>query len=490
MNTTKSKQDLKNTSFFKNPKTWCFTTYFTEGLPYMIIRSMSFVFFTDIGMKERYLGYLNFLGLPWNLKLLWAPFVEIFGRKRSWIIGVQIAISIMTAAVALICFVAGHSPNPSLSNSLLALVFVVLAFIAATNDIAIDGYYMEGITDPGEQAAYTGYRVFAYRLSMILARFGFINIAAYAAQHFTKNLYIAWGYAFLAAAGTMLLFTLYHVVGLPEFQAAKTGASGGIKKVMKDFVTSFAAFLEITYQRTLQTLSAGAVLGAAAFVIFLLFHIPWIQSFAYAFLAVLIVLLVRSKRAIAMSLIIIIFYKIGDEILFSMGTPFLMRELHVTKAQIALMAGLVGALGSIAGTAIGGIWIKKKGLEKAVWPLTLLMNLNIWAYIGLAYFKPTALTFKGLAIISSVYCYEQIAAGLGNAVLIVFILRTCKKEFKAAHYAIGSAFMSLFSTVFGGFSGIIVEKTGYLNLFLISFFASVPSMVLLLFSPVKDEKKA
>jgi PAT family beta-lactamase induction signal transducer AmpG len=199
-------------------------------------------------------------------------------------------------------------------------------------------------------------------------------------------------------------------------------------------------------------------------------------------------LLTRANRTIAISLLIIIFYKIGDEILFSMGTPFLMRELHVTKAQIAWMAGVVGAVGSIAGTSIGGLWIKKKGLAKAVWPLTLLMNLNIWAYIGLAYFKPTATTVSGLAIVSAVYCYEQIAAGLGNAVLIVFILRTCKKEFKAAHYAIGSAFMSLFSTVFGGFSGIIVEKTGYLNLFLISFIASVLSMILLLISPVRDKK--
>jgi PAT family beta-lactamase induction signal transducer AmpG len=166
-----------------------------------------------------------------------------------------------------------------------------------------------------------------------------------------------------------------------------------------------------------------------------------------------------------------------------------MRELHVTKGQIAWMAGLVGAIGSIAGTSIGGLWIKKKGLKKAIWPLTLLMNLNIWAYIWLAHSKPSATTMAGLGIISAVYCYEQIAAGLGNAVLIVFILRTCKKEFKAAHYAIGSAFMSLFSTIFGGFSGIIVERMGYLNLFLISFLATLPAMVLLFFVKIKEEPR-
>jgi PAT family beta-lactamase induction signal transducer AmpG len=479
---------MKN-QFFKRPQAWCFTTYFTEGLPFMIIRSMSCIFFTDIGIKERYLGYLNFLGLPWNLKLLWAPFVEIFGRKRTWMIAVQIAISVLTAVVALVCFNAAHGHNPVFSTQALVAVFIVLAFVAATNDVAIDGYYMEGLTDPGEQAAYTGYRVFAYRLSMILARFGFVNIAAYAAKHnVSGGPYAAWGYAFLAAAMTMGLFTAYHVIALPKFETS-VKAAATLRKTARDFVTSFASFLEIPYAKALRALTGGTVISVALFVVLWSVHHELLQNFAYSFLALLVLLLVQANRAIALSLIVIIFYKIGDEILFSMGTPFLMRELHVTKGQIAWMAGLVGAIGSIAGTSIGGLWIKKKGLKKAIWPLTLLMNLNIWAYIWLAHSKPSATTMAGLGIISAVYCYEQIAAGLGNAVLIVFILRTCKKEFKAAHYAIGSAFMSLFSTIFGGFSGIIVERMGYLNLFLISFLATLPAMVLLFFVKIKEEPR-
>ena len=381
--------------FFKRPQVWCFSTYFTEGLPFMIIRSMSFIFFTDIGMKERYLGYLNFLGLPWNLKLLWAPFVEIFGKKRTWMIGVQIIISLMTAVVSLLCFNAAHIHDIAFSTQALVAVFIILAFIAATNDVAIDGYYMEGLIDPGEQAAYTGYRVFAYRLSMILARFGFINIAAYTARRCAGcGPYTAWGYAFLAAAVTMSLFTVYHIIALPKFETSiKIGAS--MRTIGGDFVTSFASFLEIPYTKALRTFTAGTIGSAVLFVGLWSIHHELLQDFAYSFLALLVILLFRAKRAIALSLLVIIFYKIGDEILFSMGTPFLMRELHVTKGQIALMAGLVGAIGSIAGTSVGGIWIKKKGLKKAIWPLTLLMNLNIWAYIWLAVAKPSALTRVG-----------------------------------------------------------------------------------------------
>ena len=114
------------------------------------------------------------------------------------------------------------------------------------------------------------------------------------------------------------------------------------------------------------------------------------------------------------------------------------------------------------------------------------MNLNILAYIWLAYERPLATSFSGLLTIGTVYGIEQIAAGLGNAVVIVYILRTCKPEFKAGHYAIGSAFMSVFSALFGGMGGVIVEQVDYLGLVVIGFLASIPAMALMFFVQVKD----
>jgi PAT family beta-lactamase induction signal transducer AmpG len=201
----------------------------------------------------------------------------------------------------------------------------------------------------------------------------------------------------------------------------------------------------------------------------------------------LAVLLAQARPLVALSLIFIVFYKIGDEIIFSMGTPFLKRYLLVDNGQLAWMSGLIGLVGSIAGTTIGGLWIKRTGLRKAIWPLTLLMNINILAYVWLAWERPLATDTVGFLTIGGVYLYEQIAAGLGNAVLIVYILRTCKPEFKAGHYAIGSAFMSVFSSIFGGMGGIIVEQVNYLGLFIIGFCASIPAMGLLFFVPIKDE---
>lgn len=421
-------------------KVWCFSTYFAEGFPYSIVRLLSSVFFTDIGLKERYIGYLNFLAIPWNLKFLWAPLLDIFGKKRTWMICVQALVSILIGVIAVICFLIHDAASAASSLTTISVLFIALAFLAATNDVAIDGYYMEGLTDPGEQAAYTGYRVFAYRMAVILVRSGFVALAAWgAARTGGMDKYQPWGFAFGAAALTMLITTLFHIWKLPQFEQKRSQTGRSIHSVFSDFGQAFISY--------------------------------------------------SKQQKFVLVLVFIVFYKIGDEILFSMVTPFLMRELGVTKAQFAWLGGFVGAFGAIVGTSIGGIWIKRKGLKKTIWPLTLLMNLNIWAYIWLAYVKPSSKTLNGIITIAIVHGYEQIAAGLGSAALTVFILRTCKPEYKASHYAVGTAIMSLFATFFGGFGGVIVEKMGYLNMFIMAFFATLPSMLLLFWVPIKGEKE-
>ncbi len=397
---------------------------------------MSSAFFTDVGLKERYLGYLNFLGIPWNLKFLWAPLVDLVGTKRLWMIVLQALLSLATAAVSAFCLIVApgaDAPPPLLP---VAALFALLAVLSATNDVAIDGYFQEGIVDPGEQAAWTGYRVFAYRIALILARSGFIGIAAFAAARLAgAGRFAPWGYAFGAAALSMGCVTLYHLAKVPRFEA-ETKRRRPWREVLRDYGGAF-----VTYAR---------------------------------------------QERFPLVVLFIVFYKVGDEILFSMNTPFLMRELGVTKGQFAWLSGILGALGAVAGTTLGGIWIRRTGLRRAIWPLTILMNFNIWAYVWLAWERPAASEPVGLATIAAVHLYEQMAAGLGSAVLTVYILRTCLPQYKASHFAVGTAIMSLFSTFFGGFGGLIVERIGYLDMFLLAFFASLPSMLLLFVVPIRE----
>jgi PAT family beta-lactamase induction signal transducer AmpG len=183
----------------------------------------------------------------------------------------------------------------------------------------------------------------------------------------------------------------------------------------------------------------------------------------------------------------IVLYKMGDELLFSMVTPFMLRELKITGEQYAWIAGIVGAAGTIVGAMWGGYLIKKMGLRKAMWPLTIAMNLNIWLYVWLSVAKPDPSTFSGLYIIATIHGIEQIAAGLGSAALLVFLLTTCSQQYKATHYAVGSAIMSIPGTLVGGQAGAIVEAIGYTHLYILAFIAALPGMALIPFVPIREE---
>jgi len=407
---------------------WVSSTYFTQGLPYMIVRFLSSVYFTDIGVREAWLGFLNFLGLPWNLKFLWAPFLDIFGTKRTWLIRIQLVLIFLMLAIATLAGMGQKNPSP-FNLSLIAFLFIALAFIAATNDVAVDAYYMEGLKSQAEQATYTGHRVMAYRLAIIYTRSVLVGIAGIA----------NWFYGFGAGALTMLAFLLLHLFLLPRFETERSGPTDTLDVIRRKFIESFLSYFQ--------------------------------------------------QKRIVLILFFVATYKLGDEILFSMNTPFLMRELGVAKIQLAWIAGLVGSFGAIAGTWLGAWWIGKKGLKKVIWPLTLLMNINILAYLILSKGKPLASQHLGVALIALVHGYENIAGGLGSAALMIYLMRLCSPQFKAAHFAIGTAIMSLGSTFIGGFSGIIVEKLGYTNLFLIGFAATLPSMGLLFWLPLKETQQ-
>lgn len=415
----------KATKTFKTAA-WVSSTYFAEGLPYMIVRFMSSVFFTDIGVREALLGFVNFFGIPWNLKFLWAPFLDVFATKRGWMLKIQVLITILTMVIATLAGLYTHANSVSLLY-LIAFLFIGLAFVSATNDIAIDAYYLEGLTDRTEQAAYSGLRVMAYRIAVIYARSVLIAIAGLA----------NWFWGFSAGAATMLVLLLIHKFLLPRFEAERTGKRASLEQVKKNFSDAFLSYLKQEK-------------------------------------ALLVILFVAT-------------YKLGDEILFSMNTPFLMRELGVTKTQLAWLAGFVSSIAAIVGAMLGACWIKRQGFKKAIWPITIIMNVNILAYLVLSELHPSPSDLGGISLIAFVLGYENLVAGLGTTVLMVYLMRLCAPAHKAAHFAIGSAIMSIGSTFIGGFGGIIVENFGYSNLFILGFCAAIPSMIMLFWVPLHEQ---
>lgn len=403
---------------------WVSTTYFAEGLPFMLVCFLFAAYLTDIGAPETWIGYANILSLPWSLKAIWAPAVDVYGTKRTWLLASEgvlcLGFGILTAVIA---FGPTHVEVSGDHTILLILtgLLAVISVFAATHDVAIDGYYMEAIPSQDEQAAYTGLRSAAYQVARIFARSGLMYLAGA----------FGWVYGFGVGAAFLTVAWIFHLLILPQVEVQKT-QTATLHDLGQGFLKAFAAYLK--------------------------------------------------QPSIGLVLALLVTYKLGDQLMFSMNTTFMMREVHVSKANLAWI-GLIGT-GGLTGGALLSAWaIKRFGWEKAVWPLTLGMNLNIWLYVWLASVMAHANAHEvappPLAVVAAVYACEQFAGGLGASVLVVFSLRSCQPGFNAAHFAIATAISSLGSWALGGQGGWIVAKIGYTNLYLLSFAAAIPSMILL-----------
>jgi PAT family beta-lactamase induction signal transducer AmpG len=490
--------DKQLPAILKKPQIWCFSTYFAEGFPFSIIRSVSTVFFRDRGVSLEAVGLTTLFGLPWILKFFWGPLVDEFASKRRWLLSMQAALAVLIGAAAFLV------PLPS-APRLIAIVFFIAAFVAATHDIAIDGYYLAAL-DKGEQTKFLGYRVMAYRVAMLTGTGVIVTIGTA----------FSWMAAFLAAGLLLGLLAVYHRFFLPECEEQR--------RSFRDMLGFLARARFLLHASLVAALVAG---------LYLFFNSGWYHAWEKAFpmlqqlnfpravgLALLLALALmaafRKKLAamltsdresfygrafltfmdqekIGLVLAFIILVRSGEFMVSSMTSAFAV-DLGI-KNHYGWIAGGIGLPASIAGALIGGWAISRFGLKRVIWPFLLAQNLTNVVYMllagGLAPYivantaaaHPVFIGSGNLALAAAVHGFDQFASGLGTAVLTTYLMRLCKMEFKAAHFAIGSGLMSLGGVVAGVSSGFIASWLGYSGMFGISFLISIPGMILLFWVP-------
>ncbi|MDC0683610.1 MFS transporter [Sorangium atrum] len=379
---------------------WISSTYFAEGLPYAIAHKVAGEFFTAAGASLEIIGLTSLYGLPWNLKFLWSPLVDLHGSPRRWLVGAEIAL----VAIVLGLAAAAHSG----AIWLVAALFGAVAVAAATHDIAVDGFYLQAL-DKDAQAAFSGLRVGAYRLALLAGAL----LVAFAG-------WASFGAAFGVAAGGLALLAIAHAAGLP---------------------------------RPAATPGAGAAPGATG-----------LRRYVEPFRAYL------RQPKIASSLAFILCYRAGDALMFAMSSP-LLKSLGLDTAARGNVGG-VGTVASIAGSILGGVIIKRWGLSRTIFPIALVQSSAILLYVALAWARPA------LPWLVALVTLEQLAAGVGTAVLAVFLMRRCVDGYKSSHFAIGSALMSVSATFAGSLSGYLAASVGFTAFFAIAFAASIPGVVL------------
>lgn len=483
---------------FQSPYVWSFTTYFTEGFPYTIIRTISSFFFRDMGVKLESIGLTSLFGLPWVLKFLWGPYIDRFGTKRAWMLIMQSLITVMMLIAAI------FAPL-SWGVQAIAILFFFGSFLSATHDIAIDGYYMEALDSDG-QAKFIGYRVMAYRIAMITGAGIIATIGA------TTN----WFTAFLCSAVIFGLFLVYHFFLLPKVEKQDLS----ILLLLKSFLKLKTLFGALTF--------GVIIVGIRIFYQSIFYNnlkesMPFLKKVYFShwagillFLALIIIILFRKKiqgliaknpdsfysksflvfldrKKIGVILSSIILLRTGEFMLSSMIAPFFV-DLGI-KIHYGWISSAIGLPFSIIGALTGGWMISKFTLKRVVWPFLFLQNLTNVVYMMLALSLTGYITLNtgaseyqpigalNLTLVSCVHGFDQFAGGLGTSVLTILLMRFCIKEFKAAHFAIGTGLMNISGVFVGVAGGFLCSWLGYGYFFGISFLLSIPGMIAVLYLP-------
>lgn len=467
---------------------WVATLYFAEGFPYSLVRLMSTAYFKDHGASLQAIGLTSLLGIPWVLKFLWAPLVDAFMTKRRWLLSVQGLVVVGIACVGL----ASLLPNPLVAG---AVVFFALAALSATHDIAIDGYYLEA-NDRDQQARFVGFQQGAYRIALIVGAGGIAVICG-------RYSYLA---GYLVGAAMLGALWALHSFFLPKIE--KPGRS------------AVALGRYLAQPRVLVIAGAGT---AAVVALWRLLRSEMVQSALgplgkisapnWIIIGLLVVLAAVAVRApavkrrlfasdshyalafvdyldrpkIGLVLAFICTYRIGESLLQNMAYPFL-SDIGITLEQYGLAHNSFGLAASIVGAIIGGFLIARYDLKRCILPFVLALNsLNV-LYLAMAwkYRHILADPDAGRAdfwLVCILVSLESFGAGFGNAALSVFLFRTTRAAYKAAHFAIGSGLMNIAGTLAGVVSGFLAAQFGFIVFFAITVVATIPNMLMIPFLP-------
>ena len=391
----------------ESPWVWVPTLYLFEGLPYAIVNTIALAIFKDMGVDNGTLGPLTTLiSLPWLVKPLWSPFMDIFRSKRWWILLTQFT---MLATLAVIAFCL-----PLCSISVLMALFVVVAFASATHDIAADGYYMLAL-DQRRQSSFVGIRNTFYRGGLVLGQ-GLLVMLGGILQTRTGDIPKSWGYVLMISAVLLAFISVYHLFILPRPEEdTDKRIEGSSSKVWHEFVEAFRSF-------------------------FMKKGVWW----AIAFL-----LLFRLPEALSLNLLYP-FFKDGTEV----------GGLGAGTGMYGLVYGTFGVIALLLGGILGGIYASRKGLRASMWPMALALALPCIVYLLMAIFHPTSVWSIGSLIV-----LDQFGYGFGFTAYTLFMMRFVDGPLKTSHYAICTAFMWLSMKLPALVAGYLQMWLGYVGFF-------------------------
>jgi PAT family beta-lactamase induction signal transducer AmpG len=410
-----------------HPWRWIPTLYFGQGIPYVVVMTLSVVMYKNFGVSNTEIAlYTSWLYLPWVIKPLWSPLVDLLGAKRQWVVALQFFVGAALAGVAL-------TLSAPAWFQLSLMLFWLMAFASATHDIAADGFYMLALPQR-TQAAFVGVRSTFYRLAMIAGQGGLVVLAGVLIER-TGSVPTAWAVVLGVLAAGFGLLGAYHLWALPR-PAGDLPAprhAGGAAGFARDFVEVFAAF----------------------------FRQPEVWRV----------------------MVFLLLYRFAEAQLLKLVTPFLLDPaaaggLGLRTQDVGIAYGTFGVIALTLGGLLGGWLIARFSLRTMWWPLVLCMHLPNTAYVLLAMALPQGLLWPTVAV-----AVEQFGYGLGFTAYMVFMLMVAgggaagDNPHKTAHYALCTGFMALGMMLPGMAAGWLQDQIGYTAFFVWCCVATLPSFV-------------
>lgn len=403
-----------------SPWAWIPTLYFAEGIPYVAVMTISVILYKQMGLSNADITfYTSWLYLPWVIKPLWSPLVDLVKNKRWWILIMQLLIGAALGGVAFTI-----PTNFWLQGTL--FFFWLMAFSSATHDIAADGYYMIAL-DEHEQSLFVGIRSTFYRLATIIGSGVLVMIAGALQERFGQSIPLSWSLMFYGACALIVALWLWHSAVLPR---VKEGATTAVPVGEKQCLEPEA--------------EQKSMLGL-------------IVDFFTKF----------PVKETVIGILFMLLYRMPEGLLAKVSALFLVDNtsvggLGLTAEQYGLVQGTVGVIGLTLGGIIGGICAGVGGLKKWLWPMVCAITLPDAVYIYLSYCLP-----NNLYIVNACVFVEQFGYGFGFTAYMLYLIYYSRGNYKTSHYALCTAFMALSMMIPGLFAGQLQEAVGYQSFFLI-----------------------
>ena len=416
---------MVNDSKKRSPAYWVPSTWFAMGLPFVALAAASSLMYKDMGIPDSQIAFwTSLIMLPWTIKPLWGPFLEMYKTRKFFVYATQIFTGILFGLVGIALHL-NHFFSISIG------ILSIIAFSGATHDTAADGVYLNELSSE-IQAKYVGWQGAFYNIAKVLSG----GVLVYLAGELEKKIGVinAWMTVMIMYGIVMVALGLYNKIVLPSGQSQEVHSLKASFTTLKDVIITFF-----------------------------------------------------QKKNIWFSLCFIVFYRFAEGQAIKI-TPLFFKAARVdgglglSTSQIGVLYGVFGSIAFVVGSIIAGYFVSNRGLtKKTLLILCAFFNVPFVAYAFLAITLP-----ESQYVIGGAVAIEYFGYGFGFVGLILFMMQNIAPgKYKMAHYAFGSGLMNLGFMIPSMVSGFVSDYLGYKEFFIWVLIATIPAFVVTWLVPLQ-----